>query len=101
MKLTGNNNYSGDTTIGGGILQGTIGTNIPSGSFLRLDGGVLQFNGAASFTRSLGTSGSNSFQWAAGGGGFSAGTGELTVNVGNDSHTLVWGTAPECKLSVR
>ena len=44
------------------------------------------------FTRSLGTSGST-FQWTHNGGGFSAGTGSMTVNVGGNATpaTLTWG----------
>ena len=71
------------------------GVGLPAGSFLSLDGGVLQSNGTATFTRSLGTSGS-AFQWGANGGGFAAGGGTMTVNIGGNAtpSTLSWGTAP-------
>jgi autotransporter-associated beta strand protein len=97
LKLTGANNYPGTTTIAGGILQATIGaTGIPAGSFISLDGGVLQFDGnsISSVTRSLGTSGGTNFQWGLGGGGFSAGTTPLTVSVGGAATPtpLVWGS---------
>jgi fibronectin-binding autotransporter adhesin len=90
LVLTGANTYNGTTTISGGAVQATIGTGIPSSRFLKLDGGTYQSNGAYSFTRSLGTSGST-FQWTANGGGFSAGAGALTVNIGSGS-ALTWGT---------
>jgi len=91
-----NNTYSSPTYIGGGVLQADSGTGLPSGSFLTLDGGVLQSNSssAVTFSRGLSTSGSNKFQWGSGGGGFSAGAGSLTINVGGNGTptTLVWGT---------
>ena len=94
LKLNATDSYTGATTIAGGILQATIGTGIPTNSFLSLDGGVLQFNNTSSFTRSLGTSGAT-VQWGLGGGGFSAGSTALTVNIGNHSpaDTLVWGNS--------
>jgi fibronectin-binding autotransporter adhesin len=92
LKLTGTNNYSGTTTIGGGQLQASFGVGIPAANFISLDGGVLQFDNDASFTRSLGTSG-QTFQWTANGGGFSAGSNPLTVNINNDGSTLTWGNA--------
>ncbi|MBN2577498.1 MAG: autotransporter-associated beta strand repeat-containing protein [Pirellulales bacterium] len=92
LVLSGANTYNGATTIGGGALQADFGTGIPAAGFLRLDGGVLQNNGAGtlSFTRSLGTGGAT-FQWATGGGGFSAGTGPMNVNVGGGVN-LTWGS---------
>ena len=83
LYLSATNTYNGATTISGGALQATIGTGLPSGSFLSLDGGVFQSNGAGTFIRSLGTVGS-AFQFTSNGGGFSAGTGSMTVNIGND-----------------
>jgi autotransporter-associated beta strand protein len=57
---------------------------------LILDGGVLQSSSFGnSFTRPLGTSG-NALQWSANGGGFSAGTYPLNVNIGNGT-ALTWG----------
>ncbi len=94
LILTAHNTYSATTYIDGGVLQANIGTGIPSSRFLVLNGGVLQSDGggAVNFTRSLGTSGSR-FQWSGSGGGFSAGAGALTVNVGNSGtpSTLTWG----------
>ena len=90
--LSSANTYAGMTVISGGALRADLGTNIPSGSFLRLDGGMLETVAATTFTRSLGTSGST-FQLTANGGGFSAATAPLTVNVGGGSATLNWGTS--------
>jgi autotransporter-associated beta strand protein len=98
LKLTDTNDYSGTTTIGGGQLQATFGVGIPIANFLRLDGGVLQFEGDASFTRGLGTAG-QTFQWTDNGGGFSAGSSPLTVNVCNDGRTLTWGNADGGQLA--
>ena len=69
--LACSSSYSGPTTIYGGVLQANDNAGLPHNSFLTLDSGILQSNGAASFTRSLGTSGST-FEWTANGGGFSA-----------------------------
>ena len=93
-----NNNYTGDTTIKSGALQANSGTGLPTNSFLSLDGGVLQSNSTVTFSRSLGGSG-NTFQWAAGGGGFSAGSGAMTVRINNSTATVVtWGTAVGSQL---
>ena len=55
LTLTGSNTYNGSTTINtNAILQANDGVGLPTGSFLSLNGGVLQSNGAASFTRGLG-----------------------------------------------
>jgi fibronectin-binding autotransporter adhesin len=90
LVLTGADTYNGTTTVSGGGLQAAIGTGIPSSSFLKLDGGVYQSNGTYTFTRGLGSSG-GAFQWTANGGGFAAGPGALTVNIGSGS-ALTWGT---------
>jgi autotransporter-associated beta strand protein len=94
LRLTAVNTYTGSTTISGGALQANDNVGLPSASLLRLDGGVLQSNGGGVFTRSLGTSGKK-FQWTANGGGFSADTSPMTVNIGGNStpSTLDWGTS--------
>ena len=89
--LSGNNTYTSSTTVFDGALQADSGTGLPSGSFLILNGGVIQSNGATTFTRRLATSGTNRFELAGSGGGFSAGAGPMTVNIGNDLRTLTWG----------
>jgi len=98
LVLTGASTYGGTTTIGNSLtngviaLQATQGVGLPS-NFLNLNGGVYQGNNAAtSFTRSLGTSGANKFQWNTNGGGFSANGGQMTVNIGGAGAGLVWGT---------
>ncbi|HLA86298.1 MAG TPA: PEP-CTERM sorting domain-containing protein [Thermoguttaceae bacterium] len=85
LKIATTSTYNGTTTISGGSLQADL-----AAGFLTLGGGVLQSNSAQTFTRALGTSGST-FRWNTGGGGFSAGAGAMTVNVGNES-ALTWGT---------
>ena len=89
--LLGTNTYSGTTTLTSGALQANDGTGLPAGSFLSLNGGVLQSNGAFSFTRSLGTTG-NALQFTVNGGGFSANGGAMTVNIGGAATPLQWGT---------
>jgi autotransporter-associated beta strand protein len=96
LILTGASTYGGTTTIGSTAsgqpaLQATQGVGLPT-NFLNLNGGVYQGNGAAtSFTRSLGISGANKFQWNTNGGGFSANGGQMTVNIGGAGAGLVWG----------
>ena len=100
-KLTlpsGNSSYSGNTTLSAGVLEANSGQGLPNASFLVLDGGVLQSCGAATFNRGFGTSGSGLFQMTANGGGFLAGTGSMTVNIGNNSGTVTWGDAAGANL---
>jgi autotransporter-associated beta strand protein len=99
LTMTGSNSYTGTTSIRCGALQADFGVGIPSNSFLSLDGGVLQSGGtgATSYTRSLGLSG-GAFQWTANGGGFSAGAGPATVNVGGSGATLIWGNSVGSQL---
>ena len=98
MQLTGANTYTGVTTISAGALQAGIGTSgtpangINYNSSITLNGGVYQSNAAYTFTRTLGSSGANTFQWGANGGGFSAGGGALTVQINGGTGTLAWGT---------
>jgi autotransporter-associated beta strand protein len=95
QTITGTHiSYSGTTTISGGVLQANSGVGLPSGSFLSLDGGVLQGYGvlAVSFSRGLGTSGNN-FQFTANGGGFSAGQATMSVNIGGGGALVGWGTS--------
>jgi fibronectin-binding autotransporter adhesin len=92
IGLSATNSYTGSTTISSGVLQANDGTGLPTASFVQLDGGVLQSDGAASFTRSLGTSGASKFQWTANGGGFSANGGQMAVNIGGAGTEVVWGT---------
>ena len=95
LALIGPNVYTGNTTITGGALQAAVaGAGIPANSLLKLDGGVFHANnGSETFTRSLGSSG-GAVEWTANGGGFSAGAGTLTVNLGGNAtpSTLTWGS---------
>ena len=90
--LTGNNTYTGMTTISNGSIQADSGVGLPTASFLSLDGGVLQGNAAGTFTRSLSAAGAGCFSWTANGGGFAAGTSPLTVQVNNGTGALTWGS---------
>ena len=91
MKLTVSNSYTGDTTISGGVLQATIGTGIPSGSFLSL---TAAFCNSTAHRRSPAALARRAQHLPVGGGRrrFFGRHSALTVNVGNDAHTLVWGT---------
>jgi autotransporter-associated beta strand protein len=97
-KLTlpsSNSSYTGSTTISAGVLEANSGKGLPTASFLSIDGGILQSNGSSSvtFTRGFATSGSGKFQMTANGGGFAAGAGALTVNIGGSTSTVTWGDA--------
>jgi len=82
----GANNFTGAYQIDAGSLLGIGGAG-----HLILNGGV--FEGTGSVTRTLATTpGTNTLQWAANAaGGFSAGGGDLTVDL-SPSGPLVWGT---------
>jgi len=90
--FSANNTYTGTTTITGGALEADNGEGMPSSRFLSLNGGVLQSHTAQTFTRALGTSGST-FQITTSGGGFAAGGGDMTVNIGGSSDSVSWGTS--------
>ena len=93
--LSGANSYTGTTIVSAGALQANSGTGLPSGSFLSLAGGVIQSNGTASvtFTRTLGSSGSNKFSFSSTyGGGFAAGDGPMNVKINNGTSSVTWGT---------
>jgi fibronectin-binding autotransporter adhesin len=95
LALSGTNTYAGNTTISAGALRAAEGTGLPSGSYLRLDGGVLEGSGVTTFTRvnSTTVAGTN-FNWATtNGGGFSANGGKMTVNIGGAATTQTWGAA--------
>lgn len=99
LVFSGNNSYTGTTSITGGVLRlasnsalsGGIGTTGGT-SALTLNGGVLEL-GAGDFSRGLGT-GSSQFQITGGTSGFSAFDGPRVVTVGGDaSQELQWGSA--------
>ena len=89
--LSGTNTYTRGTAATDGALQADDGVGLPATSFLNLAGGVLQSNSAVTFTRVIGTSG-GTFGWGPTGGGFSAGGGQMNVNIGGDGRVLTWGT---------
>ncbi len=95
LILTATNTYNGPTTISGGALQANFGQGIPN--YLRLGGGVLQSSISdatpVTFNYQLGSS-AGKFVWTTGG-GFSAGLGPLSVNVGGNGtpSTVAWGTS--------
>ena len=96
LVLTGSNTYSSPTYISGGVLQADSGVGLPagsSGSFLYLDGGVLQSNASATttFSRTLATSGSGNFGWTTAGGGFAAGGGPMVVRINGGTSAVGWG----------
>ena len=80
------NSYNGSTTIVGGVLQ----VNLPTNSFLSLEGGVYESTTGGTFSRPLGSSGST-FRYTGNGGGFSTTSSPFTINVGGNGATLAWG----------
>jgi len=77
LTLTGNNTYTSDTLISGGVLEIVAGTNGINNSD-QCDfsyGGVLQFVGSQTYTN-------NNVGWDVGGGGFAARGGYSVVNLG-------------------
>jgi autotransporter-associated beta strand protein len=93
LVLTGANSYSNATTVKAGALRAKDGIGLPAASNLIFSGGVFESMGAATFVRSLGTSGSNTVQWK-GSGGFSANGSKMTVAIGGTASPtpLVWGS---------
>jgi len=81
------NNYSGATTITGGLLYANDGSSLPTASNLVLNGGSLATTGA--FVRTLGT-GAGQVQFVGtAASGFSAGAVPLTVDLGSNP---IWGS---------
>ena len=93
LALNPSDNYTGVTTITAAPLRANSGAGLPTSSSLVLNGGVLESNGTASFTRSIGSS-PGGVQWTSAGGGFSANGGLLTVNLdGGAGAALTWGNS--------
>ena len=90
LSLTGTNTYTGTTTISGGVLVANAANALNSNSGVTLDGGVLGL-GAAGFSRSLGTAGTD-VQWTTGDGGFAAYGSDRTVNLGGLSSAVTWAS---------
>jgi fibronectin-binding autotransporter adhesin len=98
--LSGQNLYTGSTTINSGVLQAIDGIGLPSGSNLVFNGDLAVngngavFQSSGTFSRALGT-GAGQVQWFADG-GFSANGGPLTVSMNNNlSDPLQWGITPD------
>ena len=98
LVFSGNNSYTGTTSVTGGVLRlssanalsGGIGTTGGT-SALTINGGVVEL-GAGDFSRGLGT-GSSQFQITGGTSGFSAYGGPRVVTVNGDaSQELQWGS---------
>ncbi|MEO6848463.1 MAG: autotransporter-associated beta strand repeat-containing protein, partial [Chthoniobacterales bacterium] len=86
--FSGNNSYTGQTQLGGGVLRLASAQALPATSNLSISGGVLELaNG--DFTRALG---SGAGQVQVGGGGFSAYGANRIVNLGGASAPLIWGS---------
>ena len=88
LKLTGSNTFTPLNCVGGAV-QATLGVGLATNANLGFAGGVFQSSGV--YTQSLGT-GAGQVQWRFNGGGFAAGGGKLTVNIGGNTNTLVWGS---------
>lgn len=86
VVLTGTNVTSGNTTLNGGVLRATDGTGLSATSLLTINNGVFE-TGAATFTRTIGTSGGN-VRITGGTSGFSANGGAVSVTLGGGQ--LVW-----------
>lgn len=91
--LQGANDYSGPTTVLGGILRNQSGnlTGLPGGN-VNLNGGVLEAISDDTFSRALG-SGENQIRITGGASGFSQhGDNILNIRLNNDLNTpVVWG----------
>ncbi|WP_159462722.1 autotransporter outer membrane beta-barrel domain-containing protein [Nitrosovibrio sp. Nv4] len=96
MILSGNNTYTGATTVSQGILQlGSAGA-LSSGSNLVFNGAVgtggsIELTAASGdFTRNLGT-GAGQVQWT-GDGGFQSSDTDRIVDIGGAGTTLTWAS---------
>jgi autotransporter-associated beta strand protein/T5SS/PEP-CTERM-associated repeat protein len=92
LQLAGNNDFAGDTFVSGGILQAAFGAGFSPNSRVVLNGGTISTL-SGTVTNSIGAA-AGQIQFTPGAaGGFSAYNGPLTVNMDNDGHTLVFGSA--------
>ncbi len=100
-RLSGNNNYGGQTRIEGGVLLADSANALsPNSNVILSGGGILGLGtGNSTFTRSLGTAaGQVRWTWTGGvsgsSGGFAAYGSDATVNLGGNvtPDTLTWNT---------
>ncbi len=100
VTLSGNNAYTGITTISAGVLRldsanalpGGIGATGGTSALTFNTGGVLGL-GAGNFTRPLAAAGTVTAVNFTGDGGWAAYGADRFVNLNNDSHQIVWATA--------
>ncbi len=82
LLLRGRNTYSGPTMVDGGVLQTNDGGGLPAASPLTLNGGILQSDGPAIFTRTLSAVATAPGSFAMNGAsGFAANGGHFTVSL--------------------
>jgi len=85
--LSGNNTYTGTTTINAGALQAIDGAGLPTTSILQLRGGVFQSSGT--FTRNVSTA-AGAVNWSTSSGGFAAIGGTLNLQLNGGTGSLTW-----------
>ncbi len=87
LALSAVNTYSGPTSIAGGVFQANDGGGLPAASALSLNNAILQSDGPAVFSRTVGTNFSMT-----GASGFAAKGGHFTVTLNPDPGTGVGAT---------
>ena len=101
LKMSGNNTYTGATTISAGVLRLQTDTALPGGvlnfggtSNLTFNGGVLGLeSGTELFTRSLGSAGNAAATTFVGAGGWAAYGVDAVVDLGGAGAIVSWGAA--------
>lgn len=95
LILTGNNTYTGVTSITGGVLRANDGTTLPANAVL-ISGGVLE--SGVNIARPLGVD-PGQLSLGAGNGGFSAAGANITVDLSGTgagtNFTIPWGAGPD------
>ncbi|MBM3861047.1 MAG: hypothetical protein FJ395_15560, partial [Verrucomicrobia bacterium] len=89
LYLSGTSTFGGNAYVLGGALRAEWGVGLPDTANLVLSNGVWETSSGTAWN--LGTGGGQ-FQLVGPTGGFSAVDNPLTVNLGNDGQTIVWGT---------